>query len=121
VELGAGEAVGVLEAELVAELFDAGGLEVFFAFGRGGEGVLLILEAGPVLVGDVEEVLEFEFEVGRDGVVAVDDGIEVATADAESLGGADLGDATLFEEVAKGFAGLSWDRECHENTNEIGL
>jgi hypothetical protein len=121
VELGAGEAVGVLEAELVAELFDAGGLEVFFAFGGGGEGVLLILEAGPVLVGDVEEVLEFEFEVGRDGVVAVDDGIEVATADAESLGGADLGDATLFEEVAKGFAGLSWDRECHENTNEIGL
>jgi len=121
VELGAGEAVGVLEAELVAELFDAGGLEVFFAFGGGGEGVLLILEAGPVLVGDVEEVLEFEFEVGRDGVVAVDDGVEVATADAESLGGADLGDATLFEEVAKGFAGLSWDRECHENTNEIGL
>ena len=31
------------------------------------------------------------------------------------------GDAALFEEIAKGFAGLSWDRECHENTNEIGL
>lgn len=117
VELGAGEAVGVLEAELVAELFDSGGLEVFFAFGRGGEGVLLILKTRPVLVGDVEEILEFEFEVGRDGVVAVDDGIEVTAADAESLGGADLGDATLFEEVAKGFAGLGWDRGCHENTN----
>jgi len=53
--------------------------------------------------------------------VAVDDGIEVATADAESLGGADLGDATLFEQVAKGFAGLRWARECHGNTNDIGL
>jgi hypothetical protein len=72
-------------------------------------------------VGDVEEVLEFEFEVGRDGVVAVDDGIEVAAADAESLGGADLGDTAFFEEVAKGFAGLSWNRECHGNTNDVGL
>ena len=82
---------------------------------------MLILEAGPVLVGAVEEVLEVEFEDGRDGVVAVDDGVEVTTADAEGLGGADLGDAALFKEVAKGFAGLSWNRECHENTNEIGL
>lgn len=115
-EEGAVQASGGLEAEEIEEAVPAKFLEVLNAFGGGGEFILAVLEAGPVLGGDVKEVLEFEFEVGRNGVVPVDDGIQVAAADAEGLGGLDLGDAAFIQKIAKGFAGLSRGNRSHGNT-----
>jgi hypothetical protein len=105
-----------LKTELLEKLFLAGFSEVFFSFRRGGKVILLVLEPGPMLVRHVEEILKFQLDVGRDGIVPVDDGVEVSPANTEDLRGANLRDTTLVQEITKRFARLGWKNGCHKIT-----